>query len=278
MLLQSEEEANVAGDDAHYCELSGYEDVADRVIAANGLLEPTKTFRSDQIGAVCLKRGLVQIEERCFPKVMLVFPSFSNIGEFFGYHAPQFTYPNMPRTKLISKVGAELYRFLRALYVSGIETHLDEVYDLLKAIYESARFPKHGSLPPYGDTLIPVLPDAAIGLSQISPLEFLLRNHFSSGVVAPKIIRPEDSDPSEDSILISGGCWSSRSTRGLRYLEVLEYVVKEEQQEVLWGMEAYERLVDVFNSNGAKMYTFSCIRDVPVFLQDVLSYEYTLSH
>jgi hypothetical protein len=267
--ISNEDEANVAGDDAHYCEVPGFEDVADRVILANGILEPTKVFRSDQIGAVCLKRGVTQIGRMCLPKLMLVFPSFSNIGELFGYRTPQFTYSSKTESNPRSKVGAELFRFLRALSTSGISNHLDEVYDLLNAIYESARFPKVGSLPPYGDILIPVLPDASYALLSITPLDFLLRNHFSSGVVAPKIIMSSDSDEVEHPVLVSGGTWISCSTKKLRYLEVLEYVSKTMVNEVLWGLDAYQRLVDVYTNRGLELYEYLCIRDVPEFLESI---------
>jgi len=272
MLLQSEDEANVAGDDAHYSCEPGTEDIADRIIDANGLLEVTKTFKSDQVGAVCLKRGLIQIEQRCLPKIMLVFPSFSNVGELFGYNAPQFPDKQSSKIEKRAKVGNEIYRFLRAIHTSGIKHNLDEAYDLLQAIYTSASFPRQGSLPPYGDILIPVLPDSAIAFSEISPLELLLRNHFSSGVVVPKIIEPFEKDVVEDPILQSGMSWVGWSTRKLKYLEVLEYVAKEEIHEVLWGIQAYNRIVDVFMNRGRKIYTYTCIRDVPVYLASIPEY------
>lgn len=269
MMVNSEEEANVAGDDAHYCELPGMEDITDRIIAANGLLEPTKVFRSDQVGAVCLKRGLIQVETQCLPKIMLIFPSLSSIGEYFGCRVPQFVYKNQSKKELQSKICNEIYRFLRAVFTSGIELHLENAYDLLQSIYTSVHLPRHGSLPPYGDILVPVLPDSAIGLLQISPLEFLLRNHFSSGVVVPKIIHKTEHHEFEDPILEAGYSWDSPSSRKLKYLEVLEYVVKEEITEVLWGIEAYNRLVDVFLNQGSKVYTFLCIKDVPDYLASV---------
>jgi hypothetical protein len=269
MAVQSENEANVAGDDGHYCEEPGFEDIADRLIEGNGVLEPTKVFRSDQIGAVCLKRGLVQVGDRCLPKIMLVFPSFATIGELFDYHSPQFPEKTLSRIERRSKVCAEIYRFLRALYTSGIETHLEEVHDILRSIYISASLPRHGSLPPYGDILVPVLPDTASALLEISPLDFLLRNHFSSGAVLPRIIQPGDTTRFENPQLYPGGCWIGPSSKKLKYLEVLEYVNREETTEVLWGMEAYDRIVDVFMKRGSKIYEWLCIRDVPVFLVEI---------
>lgn len=263
MIVQNMNEANVAGDDAHYSEEHGMEDVSDRVIEANGLLEPTKVFASDQIGAVCLKRGVVQIEDRVLPKLMLIFPSFSNIGEVFGYFPPQFPTTQTTKKERKSKVGTEIYRFFRALSVSNITQDLDSVHDLLNAVYDSVGLPKYGSLPPYGETLVPVLPDDPITLTEISPLELLLRNHFSGGAILPRVLDIGDIDESRDPVLIPGYSWSGSATRKLKYLEVLGYVVKEEQSEALWGLPAYNRIIDVFSGIGIKIYTYTCIADVP---------------
>lgn len=271
MIVQSEMEANVAGDDAHYSEEHGEEDIADRVIAANGLLEPTKVFMSDQIGAVCLKRGVVQVDSRVLPKIMLIFPSFSNIGEIFGFCPPQFPRLHSNKKERRSKVGNELYRFFRALSVSNITQDLDTVHDLLAAVYDSIGLPRHGSLPPYGDILVPVLPDDPITLTQITPLELLLRNHFSGGVILPRFLQPEDLNESTDPVLVPGSSWWGSSTRKLRYLETLGYVEKEEQHEALWGLDAYNRIMDVFAGNGVKVYQYTCLLDVPDHLMSLVN-------
>lgn len=269
MIVQSEDEANIAGDDAHYSEEPGFEDVSDRVIAANGITEPTKEFRADQIGAVCLKRGVIQVDQRCLPKQMIVFPSFANLGSLFRYNPPQFPRKDQSRTERIRMVGAELFRFLRGLFLSGIRTHLDEVHDILRAYYECASLPKLGSLPPYSDTLIPALPDFPAELISISPLERLLHNHFSGGAVLPKIFEVGDVDDSHDPVLLSGGSWQGTMTSKLKYLEVLEYVTKEEITEALWGIDAYNRIIDIYSGVGSKLYTFHCICDVPVELSSL---------
>jgi hypothetical protein len=270
MLVDNEDEANVAGDDAHYKERHGFEDISDRVILANGIFEPSKTFMSDEIGAVCLKRGVVQIETRILPKPMVVFPSFSNIGELFGYYPPQFPrQDNLSKSDRRKKVGNELFRFFRHIYAAGIKDHLDEAHDLLRAIYESASLPKYGSLPPYSDILVPVLPDDPIALIEISPLDNLLRHHFSGGAVLPKIYQDGDNDESQDPNLIAGNSWSGTLTQKLKYLEVLEYVVKTEMTEVFWGVEAYNRIVDMYYDLGSKVYEFECVADVPYFLANL---------
>lgn len=266
MVVDETDEANVAGDDAHYKECSGYEESADRIIACNGLLEPSKTFRSDQTGAVCLKRGLVQVGERCLPKLMTVFPSFSNLGALFSYYPPQFQHKRMSGRAKLNLVGAELFRFLRGIFLSDVKDDLDATYDLVRAIYESACLPKCGSLPPYGDTLIPALPDTPDQMRLLSPLDLLLHNHFSGGATLPKLLNTDDPDDSEDPCLYAGGEWSGASNSKLKYIEVLGYLVKKEETEVLWGISAYNRIIDVFSNNGKKVYTFTCVMDVPEHL------------
>jgi len=269
MIVQSEDEANVAGDDAHYCEVPGFEDVSDAIISANGLLEASKVFRSDQVGAVCLKRGLIQVEQQCLPKPMLVFPSFSNIGELFGYRPPQFPISKLTKTERRSKVGTEVFRFLRAVFAARIDDDLESALDLLRAVYLSASFPQHGSLPPYGDILVPVLPDDHFALLTISPLDFLLRNHFSGGAVLPRYLEDDEDNGSLDLDLVSGSTWSGTTTRKLKYLEVLGYVGKEEVTEVLWGIQAYNRIVEIFGRERRKLYLWTCIQDVPVHLAEI---------
>lgn len=266
MVVRSTDEANVAGDDAHYVDEPGREDVADRIIDANGYLEPTKVFRSDQIGAVCLKRGLIQDNEVILPKVMLVFPSFSNLGRLFGYNAPQFPYKSTTGKQKLSLVGTELFRFLRGAFLAGIEDDLTIAIDIIRAIYESASLPKQGSLPPYEDILIPVCPNLPSDILQSSPLDILLRYHFSDAVILPRYLESGELDESKDPPLFDDGSWVGTVTRKLKYLEVLEYVVKEEMSEILYGLRAYERIRDVFENRGSKVYSYRCIRPIPDFL------------
>lgn len=266
MIVQDDDEANVAGDDAHYKEEPGFEDIADRVIGANGIVEPTKEFRSDQPGAVCLKRGLIQVDRQILPKIMLVFPSLFNIGRLFGYRPPQFAVQDKSRSDLRSLVGNEMFRFLRAVYSSGIDGELDLLHDLLSAIYLSASLPRHGCLPPFGDLLIPALPDDPITLTTISPLHLLLRHHFSGVVTFPKAHEQNGLNESDDPLLVAGSEWDGPSTKHLRYLEVLGYVAKEEITEVLWGIAAWNRVLDVYSGKIVKEYSWTCLADVPEHL------------
>jgi hypothetical protein len=267
MIVQSEDEANVAGDDGHYNEEPGMEDVADRIIGGNGLMEPTKAFRSDQIGAVCLKRGLIQVESRCLQKIMLIFPSISNIGRLFGYRPPQFP-PSARKSKddYRNQIGAELFRFLRAIFLSQLDCDLTDLVLIMRALYETANLPEFGSLPPYGKYLLPALPGLSSDFYAHSPLDVLLRLHFSNGAILPKFLQIGEDDGSDNPELFSGGCWEGTVTRKLKYLSVLEYLVKEEITEVLWGADAYERLVDVYTASRPKVYSWTCICDVPAEL------------
>jgi hypothetical protein len=266
MVNESVDSVNVAGDDGHYDELDGMEDIADRVIAGNGVTEKTKEFRSDQIGAVCLKRGVVQVDDRCLPKQMLVFPSFSNIGALFGYTTPQFGDSRMTRQEKKDMVGAEILRFLRGVHLSGISEDLDVALDILRALYEAAHFPKAGSLPPYDTVLIPVLPENPDEILAISPLDSLLRNHFNGGAVLPRSYKSGDMDESEDPIFVSGGEWTGTMTKYLKYLKVLGYVTSDQETEVVWGLDAYERLRLLYSGDLRGIYKFTCIADVPPHL------------
>lgn len=269
MLVQDEDEANVAGDDAHYAETSGYEDVSDKIIMANGIFEESKTFRSDQVGAVCLKRGLIQMGTRILPKPMIIFPSLSALGALFGYDPPQFTDRAKSGSEAVNAVGTEIYRFFRTIYASGVRQDLEIAWELLRVFYESGKLPKHGSLPPYSDNLVPVLPEDPLSLIEISPLRLLLRNHFSVGAVVPKIHQEGDIDESRSPLLVQGSEWTGTMTRKMNYLRVLGYVVAEEQTEVLWGAKAYARIENMYERVGLKIYSFLCIQDVPLHIESI---------
>lgn len=266
MCVDEEDEANTAGDDAHYAEEHGYEYIADRVILSNGLFEYTKLFRGDQIGATCLKRGLTTVEGRIFPKKMLVFPSFANLGLVFGDRSPQFPAKNDNGTSPVEVVCTEIFRFLRGVFLSQVDEDLDAILELLTAIYESLHLPKYGELPPYGNKLIPALPDTSASIIAISPLEVLLHYHFSGGAILPKFEYSEDEDESKVNHQYAGDSWSGSMTKKLRYLDVLGYIASEEQTEVLWGIQAYERLIEVYSGYGTKIYTFHLLKDLPDFL------------
>jgi hypothetical protein len=263
MGVSATDEANVAGDDAHYAETPGEEDNADRIIDANGYLEPEKVFRSDQMGAVCLKRGLTQMDQRVIPKLMAIFPSFSNLGQLFGFHPPQFPNKRQSGVQKLSLVGNELFRFIRGLYLSQITTDLPEAIDLLRAIYESASLPVQGSLPPYGDVLIPALPASPSDILDQSPLNVLLHYHFDDGVSLPRYLQLGELDESEDPPLFPSCTWIGTSTPKLKYLEVLEYVVKDELEEILYGVAAYDRIVDVYAGRCSEVYEWRCVAPIP---------------
>jgi hypothetical protein len=266
MCVDSEDEANTAGDDAHYIEEHGREYLSDRIILSNGLFEHTKLFRGDQKGAVCLKRGLNTIEGRIFPKRMLVFPSFANLGTVFGYLSPQFPPKVGDRWDPVKVVCNDVFRFLRGLFLSQINEDLDVAHELITAIYESVRLPKVGELPPYGEKLIPVLPDTPISMILTSPLDNLLHYHFQEGAILPKFHHEYDIDESLSHHQFAGEEWCGTMTKKLRYLDVLGYVDCDEVLEAIWGIDAYNRLIDVYSGYGTRTYNFRILKDIPDYL------------
>lgn len=267
MVLENTSQANVAGDDAHYSEESGFEDDADKIIDANGYIEETKFFRTDQDGAVCLKRGVIQEEDRILPKIMLVFPSLANLGHLFRYHPPQFSATRLTGPEKVALVGTELFRFLRGVFLSGVTQDLQPIIQIIQAIYEIAHLPKQGCMPPWSDKLIPVCPTRPEDMTQFSPLTTLLHYHFTDGVALPKYLDSGEIDGSIDPDLSLGSEWVGTSTKKLRYLETLEYVVREELLEILWGEAAYTRIVDVFASVVPKVYRYRVVCRVPEHLE-----------
>jgi hypothetical protein len=269
MSLFGEDQANVAGDDAHYVQYRGYEYYNDIFILANGTFEESKVFTSDQEGAVCLKRSVARVGDRVIPKPMIIFPSFATLGASFGFVSPQFTPPKyqQSRSLQVSIAANDIFRFLTHYYRAGDITDAATVYDVMKAYYKISRFPLYGVLPPYGEMLIPALPDTPEGLLEVSPLKLLLQNHFTGTACVPRCLSPGMVDESKGLVdIYEGLVWIGSSSKKLNLIESLGYIVKEVEYEMLMGLDAYNALIGMYEGPSFRAYRYHCLMDVPITL------------
>lgn len=128
-------------------------------------------------------------------------------------------------------------------------------------------------MPPWGNRLVPALPEASNGFNETSPLKLLLQIHFSSGAILPKLDVDDVYKAPKELPEYQDSEWMSRSSQYLKYLETLEYVVKEKITEVVYGMDSYNRIVDVFERRYPQVYSYRIIRPIPGFLRSASSNE-----
>lgn len=269
-LLESLDQGNVAGDDAHYACEPGMEDVGTRIIRANGVVEPSKEFDTREEGSVCLKRGIIQMEGTLFQKIMIIWPSFSILGSLFGYTPPHLPPEKKNRDEVKSMVGTELLRFLRTIFVAQISDGLNDVLTFLQSLYSEAGFPVQGSLPQYHHRglLIPVLPSTPEEMLHESPIRHLVRIQYSGGVVLPRRLREVlDDDLQQPRILSIGSEWTGPSSGYLKYLEMLGYLQSEKTFSFYMDTEGFNLLVKEFEDPSPSVYVWSVLMAIPESLE-----------
>lgn len=106
-------------------------------------------------------------------------------------------------------------------------------------------------------------PDDITELTRTPPLRLLVRMHFSVGAVLPKVYYEGDDRAKKDYQFVAGEQWRSPSDRHLTYMEKLGYLQKEVVDEVLFGLDAYNRFFDVYENRRPIVYEYTCLVDVP---------------
>jgi hypothetical protein len=137
------EEDNTAGDDGLILCYEFSRFFVDVAISLVGDWEPTKCFRSDEEGAICLKRPIFQVDGELLLGFNLVPPNVINsLSYLLGsavddrYH---FYHADLPLNERISTVGIDLLRFLRVCWIRQFEDfeQICRVYDGFVAMTRS---------------------------------------------------------------------------------------------------------------------------------------------
>jgi len=265
-LVDSPDLLNVAGDDGHFPIMPspGGEESVMGVIRANGVVETSKMFRTDEEGAVCLKRGIVQFGDRLLQKRMVIFPSLASVLDVIGKFPRQFGPDTSDKEEARSVVATEVFRFLRSLsnFDDLDKDDCDTILDYLHWIYQITGLPDNGSVPQLGGRyLCPVKPQDARDLLR-DPLKYVIGLHWKGAAIVPK--RLSDVDPSE----VKSLDWSdqssflSTSTPYLSWMETLGYVASEQVDQLLFGDSGFDRLVKEYLVYSPRLYTYH-IREEP---------------
>lgn len=269
--FDSPDSLNVAGDDGHFRQKPGFEDVVTDLIRSIGVVETTKEFDSREDGAVCLKRGLYQHSGRIYQKLMVIWPSFHSLGTLLGFRSPQFSPfdPGMSKNDFRNLVGNEILRFLSHLYYAKIQENIDFVLQFLLFYYQQTNLPEYGSLPQCnGKFLCPVLPTSKDDLYREHPLDKLLRTTYNgSAMVTCSWDEARFDDETEGIGYSVGYSWRGRMTGYLSHMQKLGFVQSEKLKEFVWGDWGFERLKEDFDPYRIPVYDFLVLEDIPIHLQ-----------
>jgi hypothetical protein len=261
----SSSKVNVAGDDAHFLQRRGEEKKITPFIRANGVVERSKEFSTDEEGAVCLKRGLVQEDNRLYQKMMIIWPSLA-VTSFVlkGVHLPsQFGRMFKSRGEARLALGTELLRFLQSLHWERADFDLDQVLDYLRALYTQTGFPPSGQLPQLGAPyLVPALPEHPIDLLEC-PIRRLASLHYSGGVVLSERLPRNEVEEIQFENAGTGYEWFGHMSRKIVYFEKMGWVSSSPRKKLYTGLEGFDRLIKEFYDPDPVVYEFVVICPIP---------------
>jgi len=249
------------------------------VISLVGVFAIDKTFRSDDPGAVCLKRPLVEVADFGLPRHVhlrdnIVPPNLSMaVSYLHGYNVdPRYTIfyslEEMPLASRISVIGKDLLRFLWTAYSMNYSTSLVvEVFRgfqrLTKAI--TNHFP---SINGRVDNLPYTWPPDP------SMYEFLVHDPYLvyawlSTSYAQTFDTVELAGYVHGSLSQVGDTVNCNSESWLKLMETLGYVEKESIQMVLFGTDVVDFLYTLLRKHRSlppTLYKYTVIKDIPDML------------
>lgn len=243
---------NVAGDDGHAPSEPGslQDHYLGRIIRRNGVVEESKYFWTYEDGAVCLKRGLVQIGNRLLQKEMIIWPSISLILQrILGPDAPSHSSDPVKKSKneLKASIAAEMMRFLNSLF---LHNHLGWDYSSIirfcRCVYETCGLPVEGSVPQLGGQyLCPILPVSHSSFLS-PPLQQVVAYHYRGFVELPERSTIECYEPRE-LLWLAGWSFYSSPNGKYSYLESLGYLRSEVVKRCYTGLDGYHALLKEFS-------------------------------
>lgn len=268
-LVFDEEEINIAGDDGILPE-----DEADTLRIQEawdivGECAREKTFRADEVGAICLKRPIVENLPGCVTTFNIIPPTLALASAYLsGRTDPRYSFfglDELSQNRRISVVGRDLMRFLRSAYLRDYQDteRLTQIYRGFCALVI-----KHTSLDRVtpglegnGRYLWPISPQHYDFLS-ISPRHCLVMYHSPAYILAERM----ETMNLQGELSVTGDEAIGNMSPRIKLLERLGYIeseaVKEELVEYRAIADYWRRLLDpkVFYPT---VYKFSVCRSIP---------------
>lgn len=275
--VDDDDEVNIAGDDGLAPEDNEDELTLDLLLQQIGEYERSKTFRSDEPGAIHLKRPFVTMDTLVITKPSIAFPSISRILYLYdrdNYDDPRHRF--IPETEedycinRIPKVGRDLLRYLRSVHFergSVAEDEFEKSLSFANAVTRLFGMSPLGRIPITSlDGFWPLIPQVD-RLFDEDPAYSLISENYSGIAVVPRL---DNLEYRGDYRLFSGETIVCNSSRHFSWLCHLGIVDRRTEMEVVEGEEGFRRLYSIFTPKDTSVkpvYTYTVVRDVPYWLQ-----------
>jgi hypothetical protein len=270
---------NIAGDDGLVWEdlLNKY--LIDKTILLVGDYAQDKTYLSGELGAVCLKRPIIEIPPSLHLLHNIVPP---NIGVSLSYLLGENIDPrfeiiideDLTVGERVSIVGKDLLRFLESCFERGVtlEDARSVFFGFSKLVSKSLGFwPNHGKLAQ--DSYVWPLDPNSYDYYSVSPqyiFAFVCCQSLEYNLRGVEPICASDLRFAGQSIL-------GNTDRRLGLLEKLGYLEKKPKNQCLQGIDSilmWIRHQKNFASLPPILYEFTCVKDIPLsFVFDVADIE-----
>lgn len=263
-VIGQENRMNVAGDDGHAVVVPGSSEdfFLQRIIRGNGVIEDSKLFWTYEDGAICLKRGLVQIGNRILQKNLVLWPSLHLIRDVVTWDPKVHHLGSKEEAK--EKVAYEILRFMTSIFhnFDNFEkVELEFVLWFLRQNFALCGLEKEGNLPQIsGGYLCPLEPRVISDL-KLDPLLNTITYHYR-GVVSLPVRDLIDAYSPQDLSWVVGYEWYGSSNRYWSLLETLGYVESSPVHDTYFGLDGYDRLKKEFSFVYPAVRKF-CIVSVP---------------
>ncbi|QPB44666.1 hypothetical protein [Tulasnella ambivirus 2] len=282
---------NVAGDDGAIAITDpDMEHDLSVAIVHMGRDQPDRRFRSDEPGAICLKRPIWQDDEdfRIYPilkqGVSIIPPSLNSLlSHGFGILDPRyrhFEFDFMTKNEHRRVIGTELFRCLRVMARRSHSLTMDDCIFMIKFIQDvSARLGEStpiGKLFPYFWPRLDIFSQdfstwELVELQMMFALDVVegtFRTHYKDAHLVPVMVTRGYSLPSD---LITGIEFRGPSSKHLRFLCDLGFIRREPVKEfrIFDDFDAfmlfYDKIYDP-DCDDLRLYTFEVLCDVPMHL------------
>jgi len=263
-VIGQENRMNVAGDDGHAVVVPGSSEdyFVQRVIRGNGVIEDSKLFWTYEDGAICLKRGLVQIGNRILQKNLVLWPSLHLIRDVVTWD-PRVHHTET-KEEMKEKVAYEILRFMASIstgFRDYAQVDLEFILWFIRRVFATCGLDCEGNLPQLsGGYLCPLEPRDISDLS-LDPLHVIITYHYKGVVSLPVRELIDCYTPQELSWEI-GYEWYGSTTRYWSILETLGYLTSSPIHDTYFGLDGYDRLRKEFSFVYPAVRKF-CIVSVP---------------
>jgi hypothetical protein len=272
-LCKDEDELNVAGDDGLIPEDDESEVLIESSINLLGYHEKSKEFRSDEPGAIALKRPLAQSGSNLIVRPMVIWPNYAALRYWiYGYEDPRYQYDqDLTCDERVTLIGRELFRFLRHLHaVAGVYDPISYRLSINFLLGLEAMVERHvcvdlvgGRLTQCGDNFfwpwIPRTEDEFLSMGD--PWEEVCRQRFN-GVVRLSL-RDECAWDMNPESLLPGSTFSCNSHPHLNMLVQAGYVRSERIVKSYTGEEGLRLLKKSYFDRSPVVYSFVVVDPIP---------------